>query len=211
LFTFDHVNQIEHRIIAFNLMRDFFSLFGATGRFLPPMAVVGILFAWHTARHDGWTLHLPTLGIMAIESALLALPLLTICILMRHYMFQPYLAAFSAGPSWPGLVVLSLGAGIYEELVFRLMAFTALNILLIDLFKLKKTPACFWIVGLSAILFSAYHYMGPEPFSWHSLAFRTVAGLYFGVVFLFRGFGITAGCHAVYDLFIVGMMSHWLF
>jgi len=44
----------EQRIIAYSLLQQFFALFGATGRYLPALAVVGILMTWHIARHDPW-------------------------------------------------------------------------------------------------------------------------------------------------------------
>ena len=59
------------------------------------------------------------------------------------------------------------------------------------------------IVLVPAILFSLYHYLGPEHFSLQSFVFRTLAGVYFGIVFLCRGFGITAGAHSAYDILIV--------
>src|SRR5213079_1728732 len=100
--------------------------------------------------------------------------------------------------SWPPLVVLSLGAGVYEELVFRLIAFTLLNVLLIDLWKLRKPHAYLWMVLISAVTFALYHYLGTERFGWRTFAFRTAAGIYFGLLFLLRGFGITAVAHAGY-------------
>src|SRR3954468_15130471 len=53
-FAFDPVHQTEQRIIAFNLMQRFFLLFGATGRFMPALAVSAVLVAWHVARRDKW-------------------------------------------------------------------------------------------------------------------------------------------------------------
>jgi hypothetical protein len=69
------------------------------------------------------------------------------------------------------------------------------------------------MVVVSAISFSLYHYQlplftfsgltGSEPFEWQSFIFRTLAGIYFGMIFLIRGFGLTAGAHASYDIIIV--------
>jgi membrane protease YdiL (CAAX protease family) len=59
------------------------------------------------------------------------------------------------------------------------------------------------IVVISSFLFSFYHYLGNETFQLRSFAFRTLAGFYFGAVFAFRGFGITAGSHASYDVMVV--------
>jgi membrane protease YdiL (CAAX protease family) len=135
---------------------------------------------------------------MCIESALLALPILAIGSIVGHY-----LPLYAPGHSWKGGLVLALGAGIYEELVFRLIAFTLLNILFIDMLKIEKKWAYLLIVVGSSILFALYHYWSPQsaPFRWSDCIFRTICGGYFGVLFLSRGFGITAGTHAVYDIY----------
>jgi hypothetical protein len=57
------------------------------------------------------------------------------------------------------------------------------------------------MVFVSAGLFALYHYWDTsEPFVGRIFAFRTAAGVYFGVIFLLRGFGVTAASHAVYDI-----------
>jgi hypothetical protein len=189
----------ETRIIAFTLMRLFFNLFGATGQYLPCLAVVGILLTWHIARNDAWHFKFSTMIGMLMESMVLALPVLALSYAVTRYI--PPLAAPTADPL--SMLVLSIGAGVYEELVFRLAAFTGLNLLLIDAIGLKKTIGYPLMVGLSAVLFSSYHYLGSEPFHIQTFIFRTAAGLYFGAVFVLRGFGVTAGCHAFYDILVV--------
>jgi membrane protease YdiL (CAAX protease family) len=99
-------------------------------------------------------------------------------------------------------LVLSLGAGVYEELVFRLICFTLLSLFFIDFLGFSKKFGGLWIVLIGALAFSAYHYLGDEPFAWRAFLFRTAAGIYFGVLYLLRGFGITAGSHAAYDIFV---------
>jgi len=188
----------EQRIIAFNLLQQFFGLFGATGRYLPALAVVGILLAWHIARQDPWEARFGTVAGMTIESFVLAVPL----ILMGFVAARYWSLSASHMPA-SNLIVLSIGAGIYEELVFRLMALTLLHLILIDLFGMKKGMAYLLMVLLSSLMFAAYHYLGTERFVWQTFAFRTAAGLYFGAIFVFRGFGITAGSHAAYDVLIV--------
>jgi hypothetical protein len=201
-FASDPVRQTEQRIIAFNLMQDFFRLFGASGRYLPALAVGLILLCWHLARRDPWRIEPTYLLGMAGECILLAVPLVGVGFAATHYLEQLLPLAAPAHRT-ASLVVLSLGAGVYEELVFRLIAFTALSFLLIDVFGMRKTPAGLLMVVLSSFAFSVYHYLGPERFDARTFTFRTAAGAYFGAVFLFRGFGITAGTHATYDLFIV--------
>ena len=68
-FAFDPAHQTERRIIAFNLMHQFFQWFGATGKYMPPLAVAGILLSLHIARNDPWKVMPTTLLGMALESA----------------------------------------------------------------------------------------------------------------------------------------------
>jgi len=188
----------EQRIIAYSLLQQFFALFGATGRYLPALAVVGILITWHIARNDPLGSPLGHCGRDADRK-------LSACgsVNLMGFAAARYwsLSASRIAPS--SLIVLSIGAGIYEELVFRLMALTILHLLLIDILALKKGLAYLLMVCISSMLFAGYHYLGQETFVWQTFAFRTAAGLYFGAIFVFRGFGITAGSHAAYDVIIV--------
>lgn len=191
-------HQAEQQIIAFKLLQQFFAFFGATSRYLPALAVVGILMAWHIARHDPWEAPFWTICGMTLESFVLAIPLILMgCVAARYWSLS---ASFGDALN---LIILSVGAGIYEELVFRLMALTLLHLLLIDLFAIRKPLAYLLMVVISSVAFSGYHYLSAEPFVWQTFVFRTVAGLYFGAIFVFRGFGITAGSHAAYDVLIV--------
>ena len=65
---------------------------------------------------------------------------------------------------------------------------------------------------ISGILFSAYHYLSPEepPFRLHTFVFRSLAGIYFGILFMTRGFGITAASHSAYDIFVLMLTTHSL-
>lgn len=190
-------------IIAFEMMQRFFHLFGAHGRWLPALAVVGILLAWHIARKDPWKVYLSTIAGMVVESVTLGIPLLLLGVACRHY-----LPLSAGGGDWRSWTSSSFGAGIYEELVFRLIALTLLSLLMVDLLRTPKAAAIPLMVMISAVLFAAYHYLGAERFSWQSFAFRTAAGVYFAVLFLTRGYGITAGAHASYDI-IIKILAAW--
>jgi hypothetical protein len=101
---------------------------------------------------------------------------------------------------------LMLGAGLYEELFFRLILIN----LGIQFFSrvFKKTrgiEASVYSVLLSSILFSAFHHIGSlgEVFVWKVFIFRFFAGLILSIIYVFRGFGIAAWSHALYDLIIL--------
>jgi len=105
-------------------------------------------------------------------------------------------------------IVTGIGAGIYEELVFRLILICLLMLLFQDLLQLNHGSSVILSVFVSAALFSAYHHIDffsgqlyqRDPFNWTEFVFRTIAGVYFAVLFAVRGFGITAGTHAFYDV-----------
>jgi membrane protease YdiL (CAAX protease family) len=82
-----------------------------------------------------------------------------------------------------------------------------LSFVFIDLMGMKRGWAGLLMVVSSSLLFSLYHYLGHEQFDLRTFAFRTAAGAYFGAVFIFRGFGITAGAHAAYDIYIVALRA----
>jgi hypothetical protein len=186
--------------IAFWMIGRFFNWFGIYGRLLPMLALIGILLSWHIARHDPWKLDLRTIPLMAIETMVLSLPLL----ILRAAIVGRGLPLGMHTPvgDWAEMAVSSIGAGIYEELVFRLFGMTILYMVLVDLLRLPKLWSSLLMVLGTAVLFSAYHYLGAESFQWRSFLFRTLAGIYFAALFLTRGFGITSGVHIFYDLII---------
>ncbi|HUW82322.1 MAG TPA: CPBP family intramembrane glutamic endopeptidase [Phycisphaerae bacterium] len=193
------------RVVAFQLLAWFFTVFGATSLHLPALAVVAVLLAWHIACRDRWVIHVPTIGLMAVESILLAGPLLV----MSRLIGPPALAA-TVQRGFLGEVVVSVGAGIYEELLFRLILISLLGMLLVDLAGMRKQAGYTVAILVSSALFAGHHYqpVGSDVFDSASFAFRLAAGIYLAVVFVLRGFGIAVGCHAAYDLALV-MLETW--
>ena len=101
-------------------------------------------------------------------------------------------------------LVVSLGAGIYEELLFRVVLVGALAWAGRRLLGWSPTASGISAAVLGALIFSAFHYIGPygDPFETGSFVFRAVAGLLFSGMYLLRGLGITAWTHALYDVFL---------
>ena len=108
-------------------------------------------------------------------------------------------------------IVTGIGAGIYEELVFRLILICVLMLLFQDVLRLSRKKSIILSVLVSAALFSAHHhiiymdgrFVSNGSFSWAQFSFRTIAGVYFAVLFAVRGFAVTAGTHAFYDTIAV--------
>ncbi|MFW5658801.1 MAG: type II CAAX prenyl endopeptidase Rce1 family protein, partial [Bacteroidota bacterium] len=113
-------------------------------------------------------------------------------------------AAGSETSFWHG-IALSLGAGFYEEFFFRLLLVGLLSLLLPLFFpKMGKAMKNLLIILLTAVLFSLAHHIPPhgEPFTLYAFLFRTAFGIVMSGLIVFRGFGITAWTHALYDVLI---------
>ncbi|MFB6272518.1 MAG: type II CAAX prenyl endopeptidase Rce1 family protein [Salinibacter sp.] len=117
-------------------------------------------------------------------------------------------ALFAAVPPPGGAVwtqlALSIGAGLYEELVFRVLFVGGLALLFRTLLD-APTQAYLLAALLGAVLFSGAHYVGPlgDPFALPSFTFRFLFGLALNALFLARGFGVAAWTHALYDVMVV--------
>jgi hypothetical protein len=204
-------------IYAESLLNQFFELFGVSGYHLPAIAVVVVLLSWHIARGDPWRPEPRLWGVMALESLALALPLVVFMLvfLRRGPGDAGALAPLDVGglDTWPSQAVLMLGAGIYEELVFRLIAIAILHMILVDLFTLPEQYGAPLTVGLSALAFALYHFdlngvgdvFAWRPAQWSRFAFYTLAGIYLAGVYMLRGYGLAAGAHASYNIVVVTM------
>jgi hypothetical protein len=116
----------------------------------------------------------------------------------------------AGGWSLPTQLMISLGAGIYEELLFRVLLVSGLAWLARSAFGWRSSRAGVFAVGTGALIFSAFHYIGPygDQLELASFAFRAVAGVLLSTLYLLRGFGITAWTHALYDVFLaVGILG----
>jgi heme/copper-type cytochrome/quinol oxidase subunit 3 len=104
-----------------------------------------------------------------------------------------------------GQLFLALGAGVYEELLFRLLMVGGGAWVLRRVFLWDKTLSLAVMLVLSSVLFSAAHYVGSlgEPFDGYTFTFRFVCGMMLGLVFLFRGPGIAVWTHALYNAMVV--------
>ncbi|HYG78477.1 MAG TPA: CPBP family intramembrane glutamic endopeptidase [Planctomycetota bacterium] len=121
----------------------------------------------------------------------------------------PVTAARSSQQYRPGLrdFVLYCGAGVYEELVFRVILLGLLMLVCTKLFHMEHAYAAVWAVIVGAVIFSAFHHIGGEPFSLGPFIQRIFAGLYFSAIYFNRSFGIAAASHALYDI-LVGLNQY---
>ena len=99
-------------------------------------------------------------------------------------------------------LALGIGAGIYEELVFRLVLISLVVMIGVDVLRLRQTTVAVVAVAVSSLAFAAHHHppIGTEAFALVPFMFRTIAGVYLALVFWYRGYGPAAGCHAAYNV-----------
>jgi hypothetical protein len=123
--------------------------------------------------------------------------------------------AVKAAPRTPlfRAMVLSAGAGYWEELVFRLAAvgipvYSALR------FGSQERGAKILRVGIvgflavaaSSLIFSALHYVGGDEVPGaYSFWYRALSGVFFSSLFLTRGFAVAAWTHFLYDVVVMSM------
>lgn len=168
---------------------------------LPVLTIVGLL-AWHHVEHDRWKWSGGVLAGMLVESCFWAVVLQGIARLQDR--FWPLAAG--VGESLLSRFVAFCGAGLYEEVLFRLLLMPALAWICSRLGAGPTAAAVQAVIG-SSLLFSLAHYVGPlgDAFDPYSFTFRFLAGGFFAVLFSLRGFGIAAGSHAAYDM-LVGLL-----
>jgi len=204
----------------------------------PPLVVIAILLGLQFASGKRWQFVGSDVFPMGAECIVLAVPLVVLGLFLNSPSLPrsdaspvaaasiqmqshaasdaacavPLLAARSVGPPPRKMllpeIVTGIGAGIYEELIFRLILICLLMMLFQDALRLSHTNSAILSVLISAALFSAHHHIvfldgqfgRIADFNWTKFSFRTMAGVYFSVLFAIRGFGITAGTHAFYDI-----------
>ncbi|HHN47168.1 MAG TPA: CPBP family intramembrane metalloprotease [Planctomycetes bacterium] len=106
-------------------------------------------------------------------------------------------------------IVMSAGAGVYEELVFRLFLAGGLILMLRGMLGVHRAGAAIAAVVLASLVFSGVHYIGDygDSFTWASFVFRVVAGVFFSLLFHYRSFGVAVATHAFYDIIVNLLIS----
>jgi hypothetical protein len=156
-----------------------------------------LIWIRHTRRGD--TLGLALAGPVLLEAALYALSLGALVSLIVDRMLGLGLTAAS--------VISAIGAGVHEELVFRLALIAGLITLVRALGRRPGGPiggrlTVALAIAVSALVFAAAHHVGRlgEPWTAHAFAFRAVAGAVFGAIFWFRSLAHAVYAHVLYDV-----------
>lgn len=193
----------------------FLALMGERGQLVFGALLVGtmLVFIVRDARREKGGLRGATFVAMFAESTVLAATFGTVVGLLTSQVVGAMsgsgigLSAGSPleGMGWPTALMVSLGAGLYEELLFRVILVSALLWGSRKLLGWGPVASAMFAVVVGALLFSAFHYIGPfgEPLELGSFVFRAIAGVAFSSLYVVRGFGITAWTHALYDVMLL--------
>lgn len=187
----------------------FLNLVGGGHLVVLPVVTAGTLLYFHHQLEDDWRFKPYVLFGMLAESFCLG----AILFFAGNALYQMFSADYAANTTIAqasGLNAIScwsttityIGAGVYEEVIFRLLLLNGL--IYVGKFYLSKTEAKFAAIILTSLIFAAVHYHFCNPagveFDAHGFFFRFFASLIFCFLFLFRGFGVAVGAHVVYDI-----------
>ncbi|NQV37019.1 MAG: CPBP family intramembrane metalloprotease [Candidatus Marinimicrobia bacterium] len=169
--------------------------------FMSLIAVAAILIS-RIRTNQSFTINAMTLVYMVFESIAWMTGLFIIFSLSELYLLTTTVKGLMHQ------VVLSLGAGIYEELLFRVLLINGIAAIFKFALSWKKPMQYVGAIFISALIFSLFHFIGSagDSYSFRILLFRIIGGLYLGGVYVFRGYGIAAWTHSLYDIFVLFAM-----
>ena len=172
--------------------------FGLGGHVASGALVIAVLVGWQLLWGRGWRIRLGNVVGMVLESLFYALVLLLSYRVVILPLREALLAAGSGAESLAQQLILGLGAGVYEEFLFRLLLIGSVSYL----FRLAgagRVSSAVVASIVAAVAFSTFHLVS-EPFEPFVFIFRTFAGLVFAGFFFLRGLGITTGTHASFNV-----------
>jgi hypothetical protein len=171
--------------------RALFAIVGSRSAYLLVHALVAVAFLWWIRRARRWgSLRLEIAMPVVLEAACYAFALgAAIRLLLDRCL------GLGAGDS----IVSALGAGVHEELVFRLGILSGV----VGLVGRNHAALPIALV-VSALAFAGAHHLGPhgEPFTVHVFAFRALAGAAFGAIYWYRSLAHAVYAHVLYDLLV---------
>jgi membrane protease YdiL (CAAX protease family) len=171
-------------------------------------AAILLLFGGVLAyQHKKGALHPRIFPWMLLESAVYALLLGSTVIFLINAIGLGGLLQIAAAAGEPSLnlvekLVMSAGAGLYEEVVFRLFLMGGLFLLAHKVIGLPRMLGAILAVLASSVIFSAVHHIS-EPFTMSAFTFRIFAGLLFAIIFQVRGLAVAAYTHFLYDVYVM--------
>jgi membrane protease YdiL (CAAX protease family) len=189
----------QPRLLAYRKVEEAFEAMGlaTAGSALPAILVVVAILAWQILSRRSWKVHWPTTLVMIAESVALAFPLLFFATLLLSTAGTAQ-AADGQAPGVLGRLVMSVGAGLYEEFLFRWITIATIHALLADGLRLADRTATGIAVVISSLLFMIAHGSHDATL----MLFYLASGVFFSLVYVLREFGVAAGTHVAYDVLV---------
>lgn len=190
---------------ADNLLKQLLSELGFWGLqasvilFFSAFIIVSILHRIRPADKDTNEFHFSYYPLVLLESFIYGAGML---LFFQYIVRSGYL--FTITTQTIDSFVYSLGAGVYEELVFRAIIMQGLFLLFRLAPSLKNSGA--WMVAavLSSLIFVMSHYIGQmgDTLTIHSFLLRFIGSTILSILYIFRGFAVAAYTHTFYDVLI---------
>ena len=204
LIVLAHLGQktYEVRNAADLFLENVLGVSGVGGQIASGAAVIGVLVGWQVLWRQAWGIRFLYVGGMLLEALFCALVLLLSYRLATGLFRQVPLTAGGSIRGLAGQLMLSLGAGVYEEFLFRLLLIGCLTYLL-RWARAGRVSSAVVASLVAAVTWSLFHMVGEE--GWEALApltflVRASAGLVFAGLFFGRGFGVTTATHALFNV-----------
>ena len=188
------------------LMRQILATFGITGLYwVGVIFFIGFIIAFILQRKywEETQIHSDYFLLMMVESVGWS-------VLIYFFMSNVYLLLMNpTGSMLVQQVTLAVGAGIYEEFLFRVLLIAGISVILGFIFQWSDKTRNWAAMVIAAGIFSSFHFIGEygDFFSFNIFMIRFLAGIALGTLYFLRGFGITAWSHAVYDLIVLTRMT----
>ena len=188
------------------LMRQILATFGITGLYwVGVIFFIGFIITFILQRKfwEETQIHSDYFLLMMVESVGWS-------VLIYFLMTNIYLLLMNpTGSMLVQQVTLAVGAGIYEEFLFRVLLIAGISVILGFIFQWSDKTRNWAAMVIAAGIFSSFHFIGEygDFFSFNIFMVRFLAGIVLGTLYFLRGFGITAWSHAVYDLIVLTRMT----
>ncbi|MCB9557314.1 MAG: CPBP family intramembrane metalloprotease [Deltaproteobacteria bacterium] len=167
-------------------------------------AVIGLALILRTKQRFNWKRIFPII----LESALYAstMGVLISMVMVDVLGIDPRLAVDPLkGASVFERLVMAVGAGVHEELMFRLGMMGGILLLCDRALRLRRWLSVLIALLVSSIAFALAHHIGPlgEPLRLGVFVYRAIAGVLFGLLYRYRGLAIAVYTHTLYDIYVM--------
>ena len=165
------------------------------------LLVIAILIAWHALTGASWRIHWGEPLQLIFEGVISAAPLLAGAAFLGTLSDTTLTINGLAPDSSLDAIATAIGAGLSEELLFRMIGVAAVYWPMVTVVKLTHNQSIIVAFAATPAAFTLYH--GPSAMTTTAIVFVLGAGLYLGALYVLRGFAVVVIAHAVYDAVVL--------